>query len=173
MNSSTAENDVCIRRASPEDALLGGQICYEAFAAINEQHRFPPDIPSAEVSTGFLQMLFAHPGFYCVVAEINGELVGSNCLDERSAIAGVGPLTIKPGAQNRSIGRKLMRAVIDRPSSLLSPAYGWSRRHFITGRSRYIRNSDSTPASPYRSCRGLLSKRCETVGRYGRRPRQI
>lgn len=115
MNSSTAEDDgVCIRRASPEDALLGGQICYEAFTEISEQHRFPPDIPSAEVSTGLLQMLFAHPGFYCVVAEINGEVVGSNCLDERSAIAGVGPITVRPGAQNRSVGRKLMRAAIDR-----------------------------------------------------------
>jgi len=114
MNSSTANNDVSIRRASPEDALVAGQICYEAFSTINEQHRFPPDVPSAEVATGFLQMLFTHPGFYSVVAEIGGEVVGSNCLDERSAIAGVGPITVKPGVQNRSIGRKLMRAVIDR-----------------------------------------------------------
>ena len=114
MNSSIAGSEVFIRRASPEDALLCGQICYEAFTAINEQHRFPPDIPSAEVGAGFLQLLFGHPGFYCVVAEVDGEIVGSNCLDERSAIAGVGPITVRPGVQNRSVGRKLMRAVIDR-----------------------------------------------------------
>lgn len=114
MNSSAADKEVFIRRASPHDAVLCGQICYEAFTAINEQHRFPPDMPSAEAGAGFLQTLFAHPAFYCVVAEVDGQVVGSNCLDERSAIAGVGPITVTPGVQNRSVGRKLMRTVIDR-----------------------------------------------------------
>jgi hypothetical protein len=41
-------------------------------------------------------MMFSHPGFYCVVAESEGRIVGSNCLDERSAIAGVGPITVEP-----------------------------------------------------------------------------
>ena len=59
-------------------------------------------------------MMFSHPRFYCVVAEIDGQLVGSNCLDERSVIAGVGPITIAPTAQNRSIGRILMQAVMER-----------------------------------------------------------
>ncbi len=114
MNSSTAVNEILIRRASPEDAYRCGRICYEAFTAINEQHRFPPDIPSAEVGIGFLKILFSHPGFYSVVAEIEGDVVGSNCLDERSTIAGVGPITVVPDVQNRSVGRMLMRAVIDR-----------------------------------------------------------
>jgi len=114
MNSSTAASEILIRRASPEDANLCGRICYEAFSAINEQHRFPPDIPSAEVGIGFLKILFAHPGFYSVVAEIDGKVVGSNCLDERSTIAGVGPITVAPDVQNRSVGRMLMRAVVDR-----------------------------------------------------------
>ncbi|MFL6446674.1 MAG: GNAT family N-acetyltransferase [Bryobacteraceae bacterium] len=114
MNSSTVANEVQIRRASREDAALCGRICYEAFTAINEQHRFPPDIPSPKIGIGLLEMLFAHPGFYTVVAEIDGQVVGSNCLDERSAIAGVGPLTVAPDVQNRSVGRMLMQAVIDR-----------------------------------------------------------
>lgn len=59
-------------------------------------------------------MMFAHPGFYCVVAETEGRIAGSNCLDERSSIAGVGPITIDPQLQNRGIGRKLMHAVLDR-----------------------------------------------------------
>jgi hypothetical protein len=29
-------------------------------------------------------MMFGHPRFYCVVAELRGAIVGSNCLDERS-----------------------------------------------------------------------------------------
>ena len=40
--------------------------------------------------------------------------MGSNCLDERSAIAGVGPITVEPGVQNHGAGRRLMEAVLDR-----------------------------------------------------------
>jgi len=59
-------------------------------------------------------MMFARPDFYCVVAEVDGQVVGSNCLDERSRIRGIGPITIDPRAQNIGVGRKLMRAVMDR-----------------------------------------------------------
>jgi hypothetical protein len=63
---------------------------------------------------GLLKMMFSHPGIYCVVAESDGRIVGSNCLDERSLIAGVGPVTVDPDVQNRSVGRMLMQAVLDR-----------------------------------------------------------
>src|SRR5256714_14182184 len=59
-------------------------------------------------------MMFSHPSFFCVVAEQNGKIIGSNCLDERTPIAGVGPITIDPGTQNRRVGRQLMQAVISR-----------------------------------------------------------
>ena len=59
-------------------------------------------------------MMFGHPGFYCVVAESRGRILGSNCLDERSAIAGVGPITIDPVVQNKGVGRALMEAVLAR-----------------------------------------------------------
>ncbi len=49
-----------------------------------------------------------------MVAEENGEIVGSNCMDERDSIAGIGPITINPQTQNRAAGRELMRAVMDR-----------------------------------------------------------
>src|SRR5580704_14475732 len=48
---------------------------------------FHPTFPSPDVYVGILSMMFSHPGFYCVVAESDGCMVGSNCLDERSAIA--------------------------------------------------------------------------------------
>jgi hypothetical protein len=51
-----------------------------------------------------------------VVAEVDGRVVGSNVLDERSAIRGVGPITIDPSAQNLGVGRKLMQAAMDRSS---------------------------------------------------------
>jgi predicted N-acetyltransferase YhbS len=105
----------------PADAPACGQICYEAFHAINRSHDFPPDFPEADVTVGLLQMLFSHPEFYCVVAELDGRIAGSNCLDERSAIHGVGPITIDTSAQNRGIGRALMQAVIDRSHERKAP----------------------------------------------------
>ncbi len=90
---------VTIRRAKPEDAPACGQICYEAFHKISTEHNFPPDVPSPEISVGMLTGLFSHPGFYCVVAEADGRITGSNCLDERNPIAGIGPITIDPKVQ--------------------------------------------------------------------------
>ncbi|MGH9502405.1 MAG: GNAT family N-acetyltransferase [Terriglobales bacterium] len=105
---------VAVRRARAEDAPICGRICYEAFTRISIEHAFPPDFPSAEVATGVLSRMFDHPGFYCVVAESGGRIVGSNCLDERSAVAGVGPITIDPEVQNKGVGRTLMEAVLAR-----------------------------------------------------------
>jgi len=105
---------VTIRPATPEDASVCGQICYDAFFRINQEHGFPCDFPKPEVATGVLSMMFSSPHSYCVVAEIDGSMVGSNCLDERSVIFGVGPITVKPEAQSSGIGRDLMQAVLER-----------------------------------------------------------
>jgi GNAT superfamily N-acetyltransferase len=103
-----------LRRATAADAAECGRICYHAFADIADAHHFPREIPSLEQATGFLGVLFQHPGFFCVVAERERRIVGSNCLDERDAIAGVGPITVEPKVQNAGTGRALMQAVIDR-----------------------------------------------------------
>src|SRR5882762_8236070 len=103
-----------IRRAAPEDAGVCGPICYQAFYDINTAHNFPADIPSPEAATELLSMMFSHPGFYCVLAESGGRIIGSNCLDERSPIAGIGPITVETSAQNAGAGRKLMDAVLKR-----------------------------------------------------------
>ena len=49
-----------------------------------------------------------------VVAEVDGRIVGSNFLDERGPIRGVGPITVDPEGQNAGVGRKLMVAVMKR-----------------------------------------------------------
>lgn len=105
---------VTVRKAKAEDAPACGRICYDAFTKISIQHAFPPDFPSVEVATGVLSMMFTHPDFYCVVAEAGGQILGSNCLDERSTIAGVGPITVDPTVQNKRVGRTLMEAVLTR-----------------------------------------------------------
>jgi GNAT superfamily N-acetyltransferase len=105
---------VILRRGTPADAAACGVICFEAFKSIASEHNFPWDFPSAEIATGGIKMLLAHPGVYAVVAERDGEVVGSNFLDERGPIGGIGPITVDPAAQNQSIGRRLMLDVMER-----------------------------------------------------------
>jgi predicted N-acetyltransferase YhbS len=111
---SKSQPEVRIRPASPEDTAACAQICYQAFSSINAAHNFPSDVPTPEAAAGLLSQIFSTPGMYCVVAEIDGRIVGSNVLDERAIIAGVGPITVDPGTQNCGVGRKLMQAVLDR-----------------------------------------------------------
>jgi GNAT superfamily N-acetyltransferase len=103
---------VKLRPGRPEDAEACGRICYEAFKTISEAHNFPPDFPSPEVAAELLAWVLGHKGFRSVVAEDGGKVVGSNFLDVRNVIAGVGPITVDPKAQNKSVGRKLMEAVL-------------------------------------------------------------
>src|SRR2546425_7276220 len=110
-----------LRRAIPADAAACGVIDYEAFKTLAEQHGFPPDCPSPEIATGVCAMLLAHPGIYGVVAELGGQVVGSNFLDGRSAIAGIGPISVSPRVQNGSIGRHLMQAVLERAAEKRFP----------------------------------------------------
>jgi GNAT superfamily N-acetyltransferase len=112
--SQKTRPEILVRIATPEDGLVAGQICFNAFSAISTAHGFPCDLPNPEASIGVLSMMFSNPGFYCVVAEHDGRVVGSNCLDERSIIRGIGPITIDPNAQNLGVGRKLMQVALDR-----------------------------------------------------------
>src|SRR4249919_1674540 len=107
---------IVLRPGTPADATACGTICYDAFKAVCTAHNFPPDFPSPEVVSGLLSMLLAHPRFYSVVAEAGGRVVGSNFLDERSCIAGLGPITVDPTGQNRGVGRRLMQDALDRAS---------------------------------------------------------
>ena len=110
-----------LRPGTVADAKECGRIQYEAFKSIAEQHNFPPDFPSAEVATELVTMLLSHPRFYSVVAELDGRTVGCNFLDERSAIAGIGPVSVDPPVMNAAIGRQLMQAVMDRAAERRFP----------------------------------------------------
>lgn len=110
-----------LRSAVPEDAEVCGRICYEAFGSVSEAHGFPSDVPSPEIAIGLLTMLIAHPGFYSLVAELDGRVVGSNFMDERSPILGVGPITVSPDVQNAGTGRMLMEDVLRRSEERSAP----------------------------------------------------
>ncbi len=113
--------DIKLRPGKPEDAETCAQICYEAFTAIAKKHNFPPDVPAPKAATGLLSMMLSNPKFYSVVAEANGQIVGSNFLDERSAIVGVGPITVDPAVQDGGVGRALMQDVIRRATERAAP----------------------------------------------------
>jgi predicted N-acetyltransferase YhbS len=107
-----------IRPVRAQDAEQCGRICYEAFAAIADQHAFPRDFPAVEAATTACSIMIGHPQFFGVVAELDGRVVGSNFLDERSTIYSVGPITVQPRYQDRQVGRQLMSAVLDRADQL-------------------------------------------------------
>ena len=103
-----------IREFTQDDAEACGRICYEAFKTINDAHGFPPDFPSPEAAIGALSYMAGTDGIYGVVAEVDGSIAGSNFIDERGNIGGIGPITVAPALQNEAIGRGLMGAVLKR-----------------------------------------------------------
>jgi GNAT superfamily N-acetyltransferase len=114
--------DIRLRDASSEDAEACGKICYEAFKTLADRHGFPPDLPAASDAIGILSGLLSHPEFYGVVAEANGRIIGSNFLDERASVVGLGPITVDPEVQNSQVGRMLMEHALERARSQGRPS---------------------------------------------------
>jgi predicted N-acetyltransferase YhbS len=112
--STAATEEVTLRAVEPDDAAECARIIFEAFGGLHDHHRFQRDFPTLEAASGLPGMFISHPMLWGVVAEIDGRIVGSNFLDERSPIRGVGPITVAPEGQNAGVGRKLMQAVLDR-----------------------------------------------------------
>jgi predicted N-acetyltransferase YhbS len=110
-----------LRPGRPTDVEACARICFQAFGAIAAQHNFPSDVPSMEIGVDLITMLLTHPHFFSVVAELEGKIVGSNFLDERSKVAGLGPITVGPNSQNCGIGRQLMEAALDRAREKAHP----------------------------------------------------
>ena len=106
--------NVQIRRATREDIEVCGEICYRAFCAIADQHNFEREFPAPEVANEVARSMITTPGFYGIVAELNGRIAGSNFMDERSPIAGIGPISVDPDVQNSGAGRAMMQHMLDR-----------------------------------------------------------
>jgi len=103
-----------IRSATREDADVCGEICYRAFCAIADQHNFPHEFPALEVAKAVVTTMISKPAYYGIVAELDGRIVGSNFMDERSMIAGIGPVSVDPEVQNQAVGRQMMQHMLDR-----------------------------------------------------------
>jgi predicted N-acetyltransferase YhbS len=103
-----------VRPARTDDADACGRIFYDAFEAIAVRHRFPVEPPSREFTHFKASEMLTGDGFVAYVAERDGAVVGSAFVDERDAIAGIGPVTVDPAAQDDGIGRALMEAALSR-----------------------------------------------------------
>ncbi len=108
------DRSIVLREAVPADIPACGRILYEAFATLAAEHGFPPDFPTVAVATGCMRGLVTNPGFFGVVAERDGQILGSSFLDERSIIHAIGPVSVDPAAQDRGVGRALMESMLER-----------------------------------------------------------
>ena len=86
---------ISIREGQIADTQECAQICFDAFRAVAEEHNFQPDFPSVEAAVRVVSVMLEHAGFYCAIAERDGEIIGSNFLDERAEIVGLGPITVR------------------------------------------------------------------------------
>ncbi len=111
MGSSMVAN---IRKATPRDAVSCGRIMYEAFKTVADRHGFAPDFPSTVAATEFAEFVTSNPNIFGVVAEVDGNIVGSNFLWERDPVRGLGPLAVEPRRQGHGLGRQLMAVVLER-----------------------------------------------------------
>lgn len=113
-SSTKTAGQAKLREVEPGDTEACARICFEAFGNFHDHHRFPRDFPVPEATAQLMGMFIPHPAIWGVVAETDGQVLGSNFLDERDPIRGVGPITVDPGTQEAGIGRRLMTAVIER-----------------------------------------------------------
>lgn len=109
--------NVHIRPATSDDAATCGRILYDAFERIADYHRFPPEYKSVRAAIALAGFFIRHAAVFSVVAERDGRVIGVNFLDERDAVRGLGPVAVDPSSQERGVGRRLMRTVIERGAS--------------------------------------------------------
>jgi len=111
-----------LRPGKPEDAAVCGLICCEAFKTIAEQHTLPSHYPSPEVAVVRMEERLSHLDLYAIVAELDEQVIGSNFLDERGPIVGLGPITVAPTVQNRTIGQHLSQGFYQEPMGAFMPS---------------------------------------------------
>jgi GNAT superfamily N-acetyltransferase len=110
----TAAPEAVIGDTTVADADECGRIFYEAFESIATRHNLPVEPESSDFTHFLVGAMLTNPGYAGLVAHRAGRVVGSAFVDERGPIAGIGPVTVDPGAQDGGIGRALMEAVLDR-----------------------------------------------------------
>lgn len=103
-----------IREAEETDAERLGQIFFDAFESIATRHAFPTEPGSPEFTAVKVAQMLASDGIVGLVAETGDDLLASAFVDERANIAGIGPITVDPAAQDQGLGRALLQALLER-----------------------------------------------------------
>lgn len=123
MPDITKDFNLTFRLGRIDDVNEVGRIIFDAFTSLANKHHFLSDFPTPNAGIDAASYFLSNPGFYSVVAEYNGKIIGSNFLDERSnMVAGVGPITLDPNYQNKGVGRQLMKNVMERAANKNFPA---------------------------------------------------
>ena len=91
-----------MREATSDDAEHCGRIFYDAFESIAACHNLPVEPGSPEFTRFKVKEMLAGEGFVGLVAEREGQVLGSAFVDERATIAGIGPVTVDTTARWRS-----------------------------------------------------------------------
>lgn len=104
---------IAVREATVEDADGCARIFYDAFESIAGRHNFPVEPSSREFVRFKVSDMLSGEGFVGLIAERDGDVLGSAFVDQRASIGGVGPVTVDPAAQDDGIGRALMQAALD------------------------------------------------------------
>ncbi len=102
-----------LRAGRPADGAALGRICYDAFTSIAAEHNFPADFPSVEFAQSVITAMLGRADVANVVAEVDGHIVGSNFMADAGTVAGIGPITVAPAAQNGAVGRRMMTHMLE------------------------------------------------------------
>jgi len=104
------EMSLRVRPVEEKDAEACGRIGYEAHKAISSAHGYPSEQPSEEYAIGLVMMMLGNPNSFGLLVEQEGMVLGSMFLHRfpPSPVAVVGPLTVRPSAEGRGVGRLLM-----------------------------------------------------------------
>ena len=108
------QSEPVVREATAEDAERCARIFYDAFESIAGRHNFPVELPSRGFALFWISDALSREGLIGLVADRDGEVLGSAFVDERASIAGIGPVAVDPAAQDGGIGRALMEAALER-----------------------------------------------------------
>jgi len=106
--------DFLIREMTKEDIPRVGEILYEGFSAVATEYGYTSNINSAEEGRRLAWALFHHGPSERLVAEAENRVIGSTCLNLRGDFAGLGPTVVDPHSKNKTIGRELIRAVLEK-----------------------------------------------------------
>jgi len=106
--------ETLIRPIRPGDIEACGQVLFRSFRHVAEKHGFPPELPSPGYALRVTAACAMHPDTVGVVAELNGQIVGSGFIDRRDQVYGIGPVSVDVELQDSGIGRRLMEALLDK-----------------------------------------------------------